>query len=219
MSARRWFLILSLLLVLAGGWFYLTRFSRPGAPGDRAVSGQNQTANGGRGRGGGPGGRGGMGGPAPVVAGTVEKKDVPIYLNGIGTVQAYNTVVVHPQISGYLIKVNFQEGQDVKKGDVLGVIDPRPYQAQLDQAIARKNADAAQLANAKAILNRDTDLLNKGVLDRQTYDTQRFLVDQLDATVKGDEANVENAQTQLRDRKSTRLNSSHRSLSRMPSSA
>ena len=127
----------------------------------QAASGQNQGGNGRHG--GGPGGRGGPGGPAPVVAGTVEQKDVPIYLNGIGTVQAYNTVVVHPQISGYLVKVNFKEGQDVKKGDVLGVIDPRPYQAQLDQAVARKNADAAQLANARAILDRDTDLLNKGM--------------------------------------------------------
>ncbi|MBV8900097.1 MAG: efflux RND transporter periplasmic adaptor subunit, partial [Verrucomicrobia bacterium] len=143
------------------------------------------------------GGRGGPGGPAPVVAGTVEKKDVPIYLNGIGTVQAYNTDVVHPQISGYLVSVKFREGQDVKKGDVLGVIDPRPYQAQLDQAVARKNADVAQLNNAKVLLDRDTDLFKKGVLDHQTYDTQRFLVDQLDATVKGDQANIDNAQTQL----------------------
>ncbi|MBV9490814.1 MAG: efflux RND transporter periplasmic adaptor subunit, partial [Verrucomicrobia bacterium] len=81
--------------------------------------------------------------------------------------------------------------------DVLGVIDPRPYQAQLDQAIAKKDADLAQLNNAKVVLTRDTDLLNKGVLDRQTYDTQRFLVDQLDATVKGDQASIDNAQTQL----------------------
>lgn len=194
MALRRWLLVLGLLLALAGGWFYFTHLRHPAAPEGQAASGQNQGQNGRRG---GQGGRGGPGGPAPVVAGTVEKKDVPIYLNGIGTVQAYNTVVVHPQISGYLVSVKFREGQDVKKGDVLGVIDPRPYQAQLDQAVARKNADAAQLNNAKVLLDRDTDLFKKGVLDHQTYDTQRFLVDQLDATVKGDQAAIDSAQTQL----------------------
>jgi multidrug efflux system membrane fusion protein len=191
MALRRWLLVLGFLLVLAGGWFYFTHLQHPAAPAGQAASGQNQGGSGGHGHGGGPGGA------APVVASTVEKKDVPIYLNGIGTVQAYNTVVVHPQISGYLVKVNFQEGQDVKKGDVLGVIDPRPYQAQLDQAVARKDADVAQLNNAKVLLERDTDLFKKGVLDHQTYDTQRFLADQLDATVKGDQAAIDNAQTQL----------------------
>jgi membrane fusion protein, multidrug efflux system len=197
MALRRWLLVLGLLLALAGGWFYFTHLRHPGAPEGQAASGQNQGGNGGHGRSGGQGGRGGPGGPAPVVTGTVEKKDVPIYLNGIGTVQAYNTDVIHPQISGYLVLVKFREGQDVKKGDVLGVIDPRPYQAQLDQAVARKDADAAQLNNAKVLLDRDTDLFKKGVLDHQTYDTQRFLVDQLDATVKGDQASIDNAQTQL----------------------
>src|SRR6202035_5723311 len=93
--------------------------------------------------------------------------------------------------------VVFQEGQDVKKGDLLAVIDPRPYQAQLDGAIAKKNQDVAQLNNAKVLLDRDTDLFKKGALDHQTYDTQRFLVDQLDATVKADQASIDNAQTQL----------------------
>jgi multidrug efflux system membrane fusion protein len=112
-------------------------------------------------------------------------------------VQAYNSVTVHPQASGTLTTVAFKEGQDVKKGDLIAVIDPRPYQAALDGAIAKKNQDIAQLNNAKALLDRDTDLFKKGVLDHQTYDTQRFLVDQLDATVKADQAAIDNAQTQL----------------------
>jgi membrane fusion protein, multidrug efflux system len=85
----------------------------------------------------------------------------------------------------------------VKKGDLIVVIDPRPYQAALDQAVARKNQDVAQLNNAKVLLVRDTDLFKKGAIDNQTYDTQRFLVDQLNGTVAADQAAIESAQTQL----------------------
>ncbi|HEY0792549.1 MAG TPA: efflux RND transporter periplasmic adaptor subunit [Chthoniobacterales bacterium] len=192
MRSKRWLMLVGALVLAAMGWYFFGPLHRRSnaEPGGAA---QNQNA---AGRGG-ASHRGGPGGPAPVVAGTVEKKDVPIYLNGIGTAAAYNTVVVHPQVSGYLTKVLYQEGEDVKKGDLLGVIDPRPYQAQLDQAVAKKNGDEAQLNNAKVTLQRDTDLINKGVLDRQSFDTQRFLVDQLDAAVKGDQAAIDNAQTQL----------------------
>src|SRR5262245_50133807 len=91
----------------------------------------------------------GVGGPVPVVAGKVEQRDMPIYLDGLGTVQAFNTVTVHTRVDGQLQQVLFSEGQDVKAGDLLGVVDPRPFQAALDQAIAKKAQDEAQLANAR----------------------------------------------------------------------
>jgi membrane fusion protein, multidrug efflux system len=182
MRKLRWFLILVGAVFIGGIWFYFSHQNKDAVDVSKAkTSGQ----------------RGGPGGPVPVVAGVVRKRDVPIYLNGIGTVQAYNTVTVHPQVSGTLTSVVFQEGQDVKKGDLLAVIDPRPYQAALDGAIAKKNQDIAQLNNAKTLLDRDTDLFKKGALDHQSYDTQRFLVDQLDATVKADQAAIDNAQTQF----------------------
>jgi multidrug efflux system membrane fusion protein len=187
MRKLRWFLILIGVVFIGGMWFY---FGHQNGASDQAVD-ASKTA--GHKQKGGPG----AGGPVPVVAGVVKKQDVPIYLDGIGTVQAYNTVAVHPQISGTLTKVVFQEGQDVKKGDLMVVIDPRPYQAALDGAAAKKYQDIAQLNNAKVLLVRDTDLFKKGALDNQSYDTQRYLVDQLDATVKADQAAIDNAQTQL----------------------
>ena len=187
MRKLRWFLVLVGALFIAGMWFY---FGHQNGGSDQAVDASKAA---GRKQKGGPG----AGSPVPVVAGVVKKQDVPIYLDGIGTVQAYNMVAVHPQISGTLTKVAFQEGQDVKKGDLMAVIDPRPYQAALDGAVAKKNQDIAQLNNAKVLLARDTDLFKKGALDNQSYDTQRYLVDQLDATVKADQAAIDNAQTQL----------------------
>ena len=184
MRKLRWFLILVGVVFVGGIWFY---FGHQNASKEAVDASKAKTT----------GLRGGPGGPVPVVAGVVQKRDVPIYLNGIGTVQAYNTVTVHPQVSGTLTTVVFKEGQDVKKGDLLAVIDPRPYQAQLDGAIAKKNQDVAQLNNAKTLLDRDTDLFKKGALDHQSYDTQRFLVDQLDATVKADQAAIDSAQTQF----------------------
>ncbi|MEO8205586.1 MAG: efflux RND transporter periplasmic adaptor subunit [Chthoniobacterales bacterium] len=132
-----------------------------------------------------------------VVVGTVDKKDFPIFLDGIGTVQAFNSVTVRARIDGELQQVTFMEGQDVNKGDLLAVIDPRPIQAQLDQALAKQAQDEAQLNNAKISLARNAELISKRVIDQQTFDTQKYLVDQLAATVRGDAAAVSNAQTQL----------------------
>ena len=185
MRKMRWFFLLIGAVFVSGVWFYFNHQKNTENP--AAAPGKNASQT----------GRRGPGGPVPVVAGLVQKRDVPIYLDGIGTVQAYNTVTVHPQVSGTLTTVAFKEGQDVKKGDLIAVIDPRPYQAALDGAVAKKNQDIAQLNNAKVLLDRDTDLFKKGVLDHQTYDTQRFMVDQLDATVKADQAAIDNAQTQL----------------------
>ena len=189
MSKRFWFILLALILVVAAWWHAQTvapaGSGSPGAGGHRG------------GPGGGGHGAGGPNLPVPVVAGTVEKRDVPIYLDGLGTVQAFNTVTIKARVDGQLDKVAFTEGQDVKSGDLLAQIDPRPYQAQLDQANAKKAQDEAQLANARLVMKRDDDLLAKKVLDQQTYDTQRFTVDQMVATVQADQAAIDNAHTQV----------------------
>jgi len=133
----------------------------------------------------------------PVVAGTVTSHDVPIYLQGVGTVIAYNTVIVRSQIQGQITKINFSEGQTVKTGDLLAVIDPRPYQAQLDQATANRSRDEAQLTNAESNLKRYTTLGNQGWATPQLVETQNAQVAQLKAAIKADEAAIEWAQTQL----------------------
>lgn len=116
-------------------------------------------------------GRGASVGPAvPVVAGKVELRDTPIYLDGIGTAQAFNTVTIHVQVDGILEKVAFKEGQDVKKGDLLASIDARPYEAQLAQARAKKAADQAQLSSAEHTFERNHSLSVK-VLSTRTRST------------------------------------------------
>ena len=135
--------------------------------------------------------------PVPIVAGTVEQHDVPIYLTGVGTVVAYNTDVVRSQIQGQIVSINFTEGQAVKTGDLLAQIDPRPYQAQVDQYTANRDRDQAQLTNAKANLNRYTPLAQKGWATPQLLDTQKAQVAQLEAAVKSDEALIESANVQL----------------------
>jgi multidrug efflux system membrane fusion protein len=133
----------------------------------------------------------------PVVAGTVTSGEVPIYLQGVGTVIAYNTVIIRSQIQGQITKINFTEGQAVKTGDLLAVIDPRPYQAQLDQANANRARDEAQLTNAQSNLKRYTTLGNQGWATPQLVETQTAQVAQLNAAIKADEAAIEWAQTQL----------------------
>ena len=133
----------------------------------------------------------------PVVAGTVASGDVPIYLRGIGTVIAYNTVVVRSQIQGQLTKITFTEGQTVKSGDTLAEIDPRPYQAQLDQMTATRDRDQAQLTDSLADLDRYNQLLAKGDATIQLLDTQKAQVLQLQSAIKSDEALIEAAKVQL----------------------
>jgi multidrug efflux system membrane fusion protein len=135
--------------------------------------------------------------PVPVIAGTVAQKDVPIYLGGLGTVQAFNTVLVRARVDGQVTKIAFTEGQDVREGDLLAQIDPDPFRTALDQAVAKKGQDEAMLANARVDLKRYADLLaNEGVTQQQ-YDTQKALVDQLVATVNADQAAIESAKVQL----------------------
>jgi len=135
--------------------------------------------------------------PVPVVAQKVENGDVPIYLRGVGTVIAYNNVIVRSQISGQLVNIAFTQGHTVKKGDLLAEIDPRPYQAQLDQAIANRDRDQAQVQNAQANLNRYTPLESKGFATPQLVDTQKAQLAQLQAMVKSDEAVIESARINL----------------------
>jgi multidrug efflux system membrane fusion protein len=133
----------------------------------------------------------------PVVAGTVSSHDVPIYLRGVGTVIAYNNVVVRSQITGQITQIAFIQGQTVHAGDLLAQIDPRPFQAQLDQATANRDRDQAQLANAQANLGRYTPLEAKGYATSQLVDTQKAQIAQLEAMIKSDEAVIENAKVNL----------------------
>jgi multidrug efflux system membrane fusion protein len=133
----------------------------------------------------------------PVTAGTVLAQDVPVFLQGIGTVQAYNMVSIKSRVDGQIVKVDFKEGQDVKEGDPLFEIDPRPFQAALGQAQAAKQKDEAQLAGAKLDLERYAKLLGTGYQTRQSYDNQTALVGQLEAAIKGDEAHINTAKLNL----------------------
>ena len=138
-------------------------------------------------------------GPKAVLVETAPagRSDVPIYLEGLGTVQAFYTVTVTARVDGELQRVGFVEGQTVKKGDLIGQIDPRPFQAALDQAIATHAKDVAQLASAKADLDRYELLAPQNLASKQTLDSQHALVAQLEAQIKGDQANIDNARTQL----------------------
>ncbi len=133
----------------------------------------------------------------PVTAGTVVAADVPVFLHGIGTVQAYNMVAVKSRVDGQIVKVDFKEGQEVKEGDPLFQIDPRPYQAALEQAQAAMQKDQAQLAGAKLDLERYSKLLGTGYQTRQSFDQQTALVGQVEAAIKGDQAQIDTAKLNL----------------------
>jgi multidrug efflux system membrane fusion protein len=135
--------------------------------------------------------------PIPVTTAQVQKADFPVYLNGLGVVEPYDTVTVSSRVDGEIIKVDFRQGQMVKEGDILAQIDPRPYQAALDQALAKKAADEATLKNAQLNLQRYTTLSKEDFSSRQQLDTQQATVDQLIAQIKGDQAQIDNAQTEL----------------------
>lgn len=135
--------------------------------------------------------------PVPVTAGIVETKDFPIYRIGLGTVQAYNTVTVRVRVDGEVQKIAFREGQDVRTGDLLAQIDPRPYEALLRQAEADKARDEALLANARLDLERFSTLAVKEFATRQSVDTQKALVAQYQAAIQHDRAAIDNARVQL----------------------
>ena len=135
--------------------------------------------------------------PVPVLAIAARTADVPVYLDGVGTARALKTVVVRPQVDGKLINISFTEGQEVPKGFVLAKIDPTTYQAQYDQAVAKKAQDEAQLANARLDLERYTRLSATNAINKQQLDTQKALVNQLEAQVKLDQAVIDNARAIL----------------------
>ncbi|MFG1422356.1 efflux RND transporter periplasmic adaptor subunit [Roseixanthobacter liquoris] len=133
----------------------------------------------------------------PVIATTVREESFPVYATGLGTVQAFNSVTVKVRVDGELDKVTFSEGQDVKAGDVLAQIDPRPFQATLAQAQAAKAKDQAQLANAKLDQDRFKQLVTKNAVSQQQLDTQNALVAQYEAAIQGDDAAIDSANVQL----------------------
>ena len=172
---RGWKLVVSLCVVaaLAGGGYYYWK-ARP-APQSAAR-------------------------PAPAVPVTIANaasRTVPIFLDGLGTVSASNTVSIRSQITGTLQKVNFTEGQEVHQGDVLAIIDPRPLEAALTQATAKKAQDQAQLVSAQKDLTRFSDLAKRDNATQQSVDQQQAKVDQLKAMIDADQGAIENAQTQL----------------------
>ena len=166
--------IVLVICAVGAGAFALARGSKTKDAGDKAVAAS-----------------------VPIVAGTVAQHDVPIYLTGVGTVIAYNTDVVRAQIQGQIISINFTEGQHVHAGDLLAQIDPRPYQAQIEQFTANRDRDQAQLANALANLNRYTPLEQKGFATTQLLETQKAQVAQLQSAVKADQALIDAANVQL----------------------
>jgi multidrug efflux system membrane fusion protein len=137
------------------------------------------------------------GGAIAVDVAPAKRADVPVYLDGLGTIQAFNTVTVTARVDGELQKIAFEEGRTVKKGDLLAQIDPRPFQAALGLALAAKAKDEAQLQSAKADLERYETLAPENLASKQILDAQRATVAGLEAQIKGDQASIDNARTQL----------------------
>ena len=191
---RRALLLLAGLAVVAGGgWWWL--HPRPAADTHAADTQAAATAPASPGS-----ARGRRGGPSdiiPVLVAAAETRDVPVYLDGLGTVMASATVTVKPMVDGPLVEVRFKEGQDVKTGDVLARIDPRVYQAALDQAVAKKKQDEAQLANARLDSARYAKLAATAYTSAQQADTAKAQVAQLEAQVQSDQAQIDTARTQL----------------------
>lgn len=190
---RAWpWLLLLLALAGGGGWYAWQRGMLPFLPPPQpAATTQPQ----GFGPSGGPRGRGGL--AVPVSAAEATVTDMPIVLDALGTVQAFNTIAIVPQVAGRIIEIAFTEGQEVRAGDVLVRLDPRAFQATLDQAVATKAQREAQLANARLDLQRYMTLMRGQGTSQQTLDTQRAAVAQLEAQVQYDQATIENAQVQL----------------------
>jgi multidrug efflux system membrane fusion protein len=133
----------------------------------------------------------------PVAIANVERKDVPVYLNGLGSVTAFNTVSVRSRVDGQLVQINFREGQQVKQGELLAVVDPRPFEVQLSQAQAQLFKDQAQLRDGKLNLERFKSLRDAGAVSEQQVDTQQATVDQLEGSTRSDQSAIDNAKLQI----------------------
>jgi multidrug efflux system membrane fusion protein len=187
---RKWPVIVVLLIVLAAaGWYW--RKGRAG--GEGAAAGQMAGAGGGGRRG--PGGA--FNGPVPVGVATAVRQDIPVRISALGSVTPLNTVTVRPRVDGQLMEVAFQEGQYVRQGDLLAVIDPRPFQVQLEQAQGQLAKDQSQLANAKVQLARYQLLLSQDSIARSNVDDAAAMVAQLEGALKVDEAAINNAKLNL----------------------
>lgn len=181
MTLRHYVILIGLVIPIAGGVVYKIWFSSaqpPGATAGRGVRGSND-------------------GPLPVLAATAQRSDVPVDFDGIGTVQALNSVTIRPQVDGRLLSLHFKDGDMVKAGDVLARIDAKTYQASLDQALAKKAQDEALLANARRDLERYTNLARTEYATQQQADTQRAVVAQLVAQIDADQAAIDNAKAVL----------------------
>jgi membrane fusion protein, multidrug efflux system len=185
---RRWVLIVAALLILSVGGIVIWRTERGAPPASQTASSSPASSS--------SASSSSNAQPIPATIGTAERKNVDVYLTGLGIVQAFNTVTIKVRVDGTLDKVLFTEGQDVKEGDVLAQIDPRPFKAALDLAQATKATAQASLDNARLDLHR---FQTAGTLanTQQQIDTQGALVRQLEATVAADQANVEAAQVNL----------------------
>jgi multidrug efflux system membrane fusion protein len=135
--------------------------------------------------------------PVSVAVAKVQHQDVPVYLVGLGSVTAFYTANIKSRVDGQIMSVNFKEGQIVKEGDLLILIDPRPYQVQLEQMQAQLFKDAASLRDARLNLDRYTTLIPSGSIAQQQVDTQKSTVDQLDGQVRTDQAQIDNAKLQI----------------------
>lgn len=184
-------LIIVLSIMAAYVWLYTPKYLPPYLV--QFATPQNQ-----RGQAGGQGGRFDLrGAPVPVFAVVAKKAEVPVYVEGVGSSRALNTVTVRAQVDGKLMSVNFKEGQDVDKDFVLAEIDATTYQAQYDQAVAKKRLDEAQLANARLDRERYMQLAQTNSATRQQYDTQRALVAQLEGQVQADRGAIDYAKAIL----------------------
>ena len=187
-SGRRWWIwLLVLVLAGAGYWYYHGRSSQANS---------NAGAPGGKGTAVGPGGAPGSF-VVPVVVATASKGDLPVFLNGLGNVTAFNTVTVRSRVDGQIVKVNFVEGQYVKEGDSLIEIDPRPYQVQFEQAEGQLAKDQAQLHDVQVDYERYMLLFQEGVIPKQQLDTQQAQVGTFEGAIKADQATIDNAKLQI----------------------
>ena len=187
-SKSRWWLWIVILAVVAIGIWYYRGHSTSEADG-KAATGTGTT---GKGK-----GAGAAGMTVPVVVATAQKGDLPVYLIGLGSVTAFNTVTVRSRVDGQIVKVNFTEGQFVHAGDALIEIDPRPYQVMLEQAEGQLAKDQAQLHDVQVDFERYTLLFNEGVIAKQQVDTQQAQVGQYQGAIKADQATIDNAKLQL----------------------
>ncbi len=170
--------VLGIAILLTGAWVAWSTSARKGASAAAAA-------------------RKAGGAAVPVAVATAERRDLPVYFSGLGTITAFNTVTVRSRVDGQIVEVAFREGQEVRQGDLLMVIDPRPYEVLLAQAQANLAKDEAQLADAKLNFERDKDLLAQSILPRQQVDSQGALARQLEAATQADRAQIDNAKLQV----------------------